>query len=109
MRSSSFRTESITMNPRNLLLIFMVAAYPLLVIPGPLDWFRGPRYILLAVVSLIAFYLLLKERIRLDRPAYIPLAFFLFFALVSTLLADNITMAWMEDGSQLQRSFTQDC
>jgi len=80
---------------QNYILIFMVAIYPLVVVPGPLDYFRGPRYIILAIASLIAAYLLFKDRISLKHPAFIPLGLFLFLALLSTLGADNPHMAWM--------------
>ncbi|NLG32510.1 MAG: O-antigen ligase family protein [Syntrophomonadaceae bacterium] len=73
-----------------LLLWFIVAVYPFIVIPGPLDFFRGSRYVFLAVVALIGIYVLCKEKIRLNFPVCIPLGLFLFFVFLSALFSSDI-------------------
>ena len=80
---------------KDLILFIMVALYPLVVVPGPMDYFRGPRYIVLASVSVVALYQLLSEIISLKKQLYIPLALFLLFIFIATLLAEDPVMAWM--------------
>ena len=84
-----------TTDAETIILTFMVAVYPLIVIPGPLDYFRGPRYIVLALVSLLALYFLIQDPLKVKKPLFIPLAVFIFFATLSTFMAENTTMAWM--------------
>ena len=78
-----------------MLIIFMVAVYPFIVVPGPLDYFRGPRYIVLVIVAMISLFLLARERVQFKDFSYYFLALFLVFALISTLLAEDVTTAWL--------------
>ncbi|MCF8009768.1 MAG: O-antigen ligase family protein [Clostridiales bacterium] len=90
----------------------MAAIYPLVVIPFPLyinfpagiivpsgkvplGYFYAPRYIMLAVLSLAGFIILVKNKVNLKHPVFIPLAFFICFFLISTLLASNQVTAWI--------------
>lgn len=91
-------------NIRYLLLWFMVAVYPLIVIPyqlprnleiiAPVSYFYAPRYVVLMVVSMIALFLVHKDRVRLNHPAALPLGLFFLFALLSTVLAPVKETAW---------------
>lgn len=83
------------LNAANILIIFMVAVYPLLVFQGPLSPYSGPRYIILAVVGLAAFLIIYRNRINLRETAYIPLGIFMLFLLISSIMADNLTMSWI--------------
>ncbi len=74
------------------LLGFMLAVYPLIVIPYQQNYFYAPRYFILAIISLTALFIIIREKIKLNHPAAVPLAAFLFFAVISTLLApDKLT------------------
>ena len=80
----------------------MVAGYPLVVVPSEFtllgmlaDYFYGPRYLILAACSLLALVLLLKDRTRIEHPAFIPLTAFLFFALIAAALAAYPVIAWI--------------
>ena len=91
-------------NIRYLILWFMVAVYPLIVVPyqlpreleiiAPVSYFYAPRYVVLVVVSLVALLLLLKDRVKFDHPAALPLGLFFLFALLSTVLAPVKETAW---------------
>lgn len=70
-----------------LILWFMVAVYPLIVIPNPISYFYFPRYIILAIVSLLGLYALARERVKIRHPVLIPLAIFLLLATISTIFA----------------------
>jgi len=72
-----------------ILLWFIVTVYPLIVIPGSLDFFRGPRYILLAIIALIGIYVLCKEKIVLKNPVFIPLGLLLLFILLSAVFSQD--------------------
>ena len=77
-----------------LVLLFMVTVYPFIVIPGPLPYFYGPRYIVLALVSIIALVILIKNGINYIRKADIVLLMFMLFLFVSTFLSENTAIAW---------------
>jgi putative inorganic carbon (HCO3(-)) transporter len=91
-------------NIRYLILWFMVAIYPLIVIPyqlprdleiiAPVSYFYAPRYVVLVVVSLVALILLLKDRVKFNHPAAVPLGLFFLFALLSTVLSPVKETAW---------------
>jgi len=65
----------------------MVAVYPLIVIPNPISYFYFPRYIILAIVSLLGLYALARERVKIWHPILIPLAIFFLLATISTIFA----------------------
>ncbi|MGI6405242.1 MAG: O-antigen ligase family protein [Syntrophaceticus sp.] len=91
-------------NIRYLILWFMVAIYPLIVIPyqlprdleiiAPVSYFYAPRYVVLMIVTFIALMLLLKDRVRINHPAALPLGFFFLFAMLATILAPVKETAW---------------
>lgn len=91
---------------RFLILWFMVAIYPLIVVPHsygiryPLGWappsyFYAPRWCVLMVVGIITLGILIKDRVRLRKPVFIPLGLFAVFGLISTLLAKYPITAWV--------------
>lgn len=95
-----------TLDIRYLLLWFMVAVYPLVVVPRliyihfsgivfSLGHYTGPRYILLILLAFVALIVLVKDRTRVNHPVFIPLGLFMTFLLVSTLLAPVPLTAWM--------------
>jgi len=88
------------------ILWFMVTVYPLLVIPHPFyisfpggtvapGYFYAPRYVALGLVALAALMLLLKRRVVLDHPAFIPLGLFVIFSMISGFLAPIPMTAWI--------------
>lgn len=81
------------LNIRYFVLWFMVAVYPLVVIPQL--GFSIPRYVLLSLVSLLGFFFLIRDRLKIDHPAFVALAFFLGFALIATILAPDSSIAWV--------------
>lgn len=98
--------EAGTFNIRYLILWFMVAIFPLLVIPHPFaisfafgvappNYFYLPRYAILGVVALIALVIMLRDRTRIGHPAFIPLGCFIIFSMVSALLAPIPMTAWI--------------
>jgi O-antigen ligase len=95
-----------TLNIRYLILWFMVAVYPLVIVPHPFyivfpagtappSYICGPRYIILGIVSIIALIILIKDRAEVNHPAFIPLMFFIIFLLVSSFLAPIPMTAWI--------------
>ena len=75
------------------LLFFMVGIYPFLVIPGPLNYFTGPRYIVLVIISLLSFYsLFLNGRFKWGL-VYVSLGFFVIFSAISTIMAEDLMKA----------------
>jgi putative inorganic carbon (HCO3(-)) transporter len=98
--------EEGTFNIRYLILWFMLAIFPLLVIPNhiairfamgvvPPEYVYLPRYIILGIVAIIALIILLKDRTQIKHPAFIPLFFFIIFATVSGFLAPIQITAWI--------------
>lgn len=105
--------------PGYLLLLFMLAVYPLLVIPNqveqvmplprpvaphtlPPDYFYYPRWLLLLAVAVLAAGLLFKHRHRLRHPAFVPLGIFVVLGLGAAMFADFSNLAWL--GSPLHRT-----
>jgi len=95
-----------TADPKYLIMLFMVAVYPLMVIPNPFyivyplgvtppSYFYAPRYVILVLVSLLALIGLIKEKARVNHPVFIPLVFFIIFSLVSAFLAPISLTAWI--------------
>lgn len=95
-----------TADIRYLLLWFMVAIYPLAVIPHPFyisfpagvvppGYFYLPRYVLLVLVALVALVILLKDRTAINDVVFIPLMFFVVFLIISSFLAPIPTTAWI--------------
>lgn len=94
------------------ILLFMVALYPLIVLPDPIthlfslsevmhpNYFLGPRYIILAAVSLVSLYIIVKGKMISYHPVLLPLTFFILFATISAVLAQDNLTAWM--GSPLR-------
>jgi O-antigen ligase len=98
--------EEGTFNIRYLLLWFMLAIFPLLVIPNnisirfamgvvPPEYVYLPRYIILGIVAIIALIILLKDRTQIKHSAFIPLFFFIIFATISGFLAPIQITAWI--------------
>lgn len=77
-----------------LVLLFMVIGYPFIVIPGPLPYFYGPRYIVLALVTIIALVMLIRSGISYIRKADLALLAFILILLISTFLSENTAVAW---------------
>lgn len=71
----------------------MVAVYPLIVIPQL--GFSIPRYILLVLLSLLTLFFLVRDRLKIDHPAFIALALFFGFALIATIQAPDPAIAWV--------------
>lgn len=95
-----------TADIRFFILWFMVAIYPLLVIPHlfyitfPLGqvqpgFFYAPRYVVLAFMSLVAIIVLLKDKTPVNHPAYLPLTLFIIFSMISSFLAPVPMTAWI--------------
>jgi len=95
-----------TFNIRYLLLWFMLAIFPLLVIPNniwlrfpmgvvPPEYVYLPRYIILGLVAIVALIILLKDRAQIKHPAFIPLFFFIIFATTAGFLAPIQITAWI--------------
>lgn len=82
-------------NLKEFILMFMAAIYPLAVIPGPLNQFSGQRYLLLAVISLVALYLVVREKKAPAKKILPALGLFLLFASISTVLSADIARAWI--------------
>ena len=80
---------------KNIILYFMVAIYPIIVIPNPIGYFYMPRYLILCVLSLTAFFLLFREGDLPNHPIFIPLTAFVIFMLISTVLAPDQQTAWL--------------
>jgi O-antigen ligase len=89
------------------ILLFMVAVYPLLVLPDPMvdllslpanvppNYFLGARYIILAAISVLSLIFLIKERMIVYHHSFILLAFFIIFMIISAVHAPNPIVAWM--------------
>jgi len=95
-----------TFNIRYLILWFMLAIFPLLVIPNniairfamgvvPPEYVYLPRYLILGIVAIVALIILLKDRTQIKHPAFIPLFFFIIFATISGFLAPIQITAWI--------------
>ncbi len=95
-----------TFNIRYLILWFMLAIFPLLVIPNhiwirfalgvvPPEYLYLPRYVALGIVAVVALVILLKDRTQIRHPAFIPLFFFMIFAAVAGFLAPIQITAWV--------------
>jgi O-antigen ligase len=93
-------------NIRYLILWFMLAIFPLLVIPNhvairfamgvvPPEYVYLPRYIILGIVAIVALIILLKDRTQINHPAFIPLFFFIIFSTISGFLAPIQITAWI--------------
>ncbi len=98
--------EAGTFNIRYLILWFMLAIFPLLVIPNhiwikfslgvvPPEYLYLPRYIVLGIMAIVALIILLKDRSQIKHPAFIPLFFFIIFATVAGFLAPIQITAWI--------------
>jgi O-antigen ligase len=98
------REQSLQQGPRDrernercriLVLLFMAALYPFVVVPGAVLGFTLPKYTALALAAGIALILLLTGRQpHLDRRLLIPLGLFLLFLLTATILAPDPYLAW---------------
>lgn len=95
-----------TFNIKYLILWFMVAIFPLLVIPNhifigflmgvaPPNYFYLPRYLILGILALIALAILLKDKTTINHPMFIPLFLFIVFSTISALLAPVQITAWI--------------
>ena len=89
-----------------LILWFMLAIFPLLVIPNnisikfalgvvPPEYVYLPRYIILGTVAIVALIILLKDQAQIKHPAFIPLFFFIIFSMISGFLAPIQITAWL--------------
>ncbi len=87
------RTEAV--NPRFIILFFMVAIYPLVVVPNVwFSYYTTPRYIVLAFFAMAAVFFLYRDRIRFSHPVYLALVVFLILALLSTLMSSDPRVAF---------------
>jgi O-antigen ligase len=103
---------------KELILLFMAAVYPLIVLPDPVpfllsmpedvypNYFLGARYIAFVVISLTALFIILKERKVTYQQLFIPLAFFLLFATISASLAPLPFVAWIGSPFRFTGVFT---
>jgi len=90
------RTASPSIDKPNIayiILCFMVSIYPLIVVPNDLNYFYAPRYLVLAVLSILALYVIFREKIQVFHPALVPVAIFLAAVIISTLLAEDKAIA----------------
>jgi O-antigen ligase len=98
--------EEGTFNIRYLILWFMLAIFPLLVIPNhivikfaegvvPPEYVYLPRYIILGIVAIVALIILVKDRAQIKHPAFLPLFFFIVFSMISGFLAPVQITAWI--------------
>lgn len=71
----------------------MVSVYPLFVLPTL--GFAIPRYIMLALLSLFALFLLARVKLRVNHPSFVALIFFVGFTLVATFFAKDPSVAWV--------------
>lgn len=78
----------------DLILFFMFCVYPFFVIPSSLPYFYGPRYVVLYIIAIIALIYLVSNGIQYIIKADIALVTFIIFLIISTLLSDDITIAW---------------
>jgi len=71
-------TRGINLDLKYFVIWFMVSIYPLIVIPNnfyrfsplgiiPPDYFYGPRYIVLTIISMISLFTLRKHRISINQ------------------------------------------
>jgi len=81
-------------DPSFLLLWVMVFVYPLFVVPGPLIYFFGPRYLMLTAVSILAFYHAIRLKVKLERNILITILVFLLTVLISSLMAPDLNTAF---------------
>ncbi|MCF8009767.1 MAG: O-antigen ligase family protein [Clostridiales bacterium] len=101
-------------NVKYFIIWFMLAVYPALAIPNnifipagiffenaeyglKLGSFHGPRYIMLGLISLTALVILIKDRVNLKSPVYIPQAVFLVLSFIASLNAQNAMFALIGD------------
>ncbi|KUK54684.1 MAG: O-antigen ligase-like protein [Desulfotomaculum sp. 46_296] len=101
----SYKKEGL-FNIRFLILWFMVAVYPLVVIPNPFyisfpggvvppNYFYAPRYVILVIISIIALIILIKDRTTINHPVFIPLSLFVVLIIISSFLAPVQVTAWI--------------
>lgn len=103
---------------KELILIFIVALYPLIVLPDPMpfllslpgeinsNYYLGPRYIILAAISPIALSIIIKKKMINYQPLLIPLTFFVLFASISAFLAPYPFVAWIGSPIRFTGVFT---
>lgn len=80
------------------IFLFMSLIYPLIMVPGPLPYSAGPRYIILAIVAMLSLIVLIREKLKIDRLPLYMTTIFLFFGLLSVLFSSDPLTAW--GGSQ---------
>ena len=80
---------------RELVILFILAIYPLLVLPNAMDPITIPRFWILVAFSTIGLLTLFTRKITLPRSVWIPLSLFGLMGMVSTLLAPNQYTAWL--------------
>lgn len=80
---------------KHLILWFIVVIYPFIVIPNPVNYSTLPRYLVLTVISLLALYAIIRERVNIKHPVFIPAGIFLFFMLISTIFAHKPLIAFI--------------
>lgn len=79
--------------PDEILLFIMVFVYPLVVVPGPWNYFRWPRYTLLVIISLLALYLVIRQKKNVNHRVFIPLSVFIVLTFISAILAPDFIQA----------------
>ncbi len=101
----SYKNEGL-FNIRFLIIWFMVAVYPLIVIPNPFyisfpvgvvppNYFYAPRYVILVIISIIALLILIKDKTKISHPVFIPLFLFVILIIISSFLAPVPITAWI--------------
>lgn len=77
-----------------MVVIIMVTVYPLIVIPVNFSYFYYPRFVFLVLISLVSLFLFLRSRSISYKPLLSPLPFFLLFTLISSILSNDIYIAF---------------
>lgn len=80
---------------KKIAIIFMFLVYPLIVVPNSLGYFYFPRYIILALLSIISIPILFRDKIRINNWVLISLFLFIIFSLISTINSKNPETAWI--------------
>lgn len=87
----------------NLILCFMLSIYPFIVIPNSYGYFYMPRYIILAVVSIIAIPFIFRQRYSLLTKNNIILSLFIFLIIISATNSYDTSTAWLGLHGELVR------
>lgn len=89
------RKTSLFIDIKFTIISALLFIYPLFVIPNELDYFYLPRYIILAILSVILIPVLFRKENRIFFKALIPLALFLIFQFISSINAIDREVAFL--------------